>query len=608
MSTPRSQETSRWATLGMVPLFCALGLAFTAANASAEDAGPGINWRGWSDAVFAEAAREHKLVLLDMEAIWCHWCHVMDETTYRDAKVVQLLNDHFIAVKVDQDGEPALSQRYEDWGWPATILFDAQGRELAKERGYVEPAAMAQLLQTLIEKPEPIPDMPESRPAASATLSKKQVQVLTERLERAYDSERGGWGNRHKFVQADALDYLLARAAEGDKVAAERARQTLMQARKLIDPVWGGIYQYSDDGTWDSPHYEKIMSSQANAIRIYATAFVLLGDQEFKQAAESVAAYVLTHLRDSGGAFYPSQDADLSATVKGKTFYALDDAGRRKLGEPRIDKNLYAREAGWAISALVSLHEASGEARWLDAAKDAARWAVAQRMTEDGGWRHDHEDAGGPYMTTNLAMANAALDLYRVTADRMWLGVAQHTGDFMVAHLEDHAVGGFALAPVPADAIGVMKTPIKHFDDNTGAIRFYNALAQYTGDARYAETAKRTMAYLAGTPAANRAAFWPGLLQADAELSGQPLHLTVVGRKGDPAAEQLYRIALTYPATYRRIEWLDDREGPLPNPDVLYPTLDRAALFACIDKRCSRPIFSAEGAKPALDRLFGRSG
>ena len=194
-----------------------------------------------------------------MEAVWCHWCHVMDETTYKDPAVVKLINQHFIAVKVDQDGNPALSQRYEDWGWPATVMFDGKGRELNKERGYVEPAAMAQVLQALVDKPEPMPEAPVSKPAALALLSAQQKQVLTQRLEAAYDAEHGAWGNRHKFLQVDALDYLLLNASAGDQTARERVRQTLLNARAIIDPVWGGIFQYSDDGTWNSPHYEKIM-------------------------------------------------------------------------------------------------------------------------------------------------------------------------------------------------------------------------------------------------------------------------------------------------------------------------------------------------------------
>ena len=144
----------------------------------------------------------------------------------QDPAVVKLINDHFIAVKVDQDANPALSQRYEDWGWPATVMFDGKGRELNKERGYVEPAAMAQVLQALVDKPEPMPEMPVSKPAALALLTQQQKQVLGDRLEAAYDVEHGGWGNRHKFLQADALDYLLLNASAGDATARERARQT----------------------------------------------------------------------------------------------------------------------------------------------------------------------------------------------------------------------------------------------------------------------------------------------------------------------------------------------------------------------------------------------
>lgn len=152
----------------------------------------------------------------------------------------------------------------------------------------------------------------------------------------------------------------------------------------------------------------------------------------------------------------------------------MNDQERRTLGEPRIDRNLYAREAGWAISALVALHEATGKDKWLAAAMDAARGAIAQRLSPSGGWRHDAEDNGGPFMTTNLAMASATLDLYRVT-------------------------------PIAC-------------------------------------------------------------------------------------------------------EWLDEADGALPNPDVTYPTLARPALFACIEKRCSLPIYAPEEARRKLDRLFGRTG
>src|SRR5450432_2549278 len=110
-----------------------------------------IEWQPWSDAVFARAKAEKKLVLLDVGAVWCHWCHVMDEITYRDPAVLALLREHYIAVRVDQDARPDISNRYEDYGWPATVVFNADGNEIVKRRGYLEPAAMASMLQAIID-------------------------------------------------------------------------------------------------------------------------------------------------------------------------------------------------------------------------------------------------------------------------------------------------------------------------------------------------------------------------------------------------------------------------------------------------------------------------
>ncbi|MGA7395341.1 MAG: DUF255 domain-containing protein, partial [Terrimicrobiaceae bacterium] len=96
-----------------------------------------IEWHPWSEAVFEQAKRENRFVLLDLGAVWCHWCHVMEEITYRHPEVVRLIRSRYIAVQVDQDSRPDLSNRYEDYGWPATIVFDANGGEIVKRQGYI---------------------------------------------------------------------------------------------------------------------------------------------------------------------------------------------------------------------------------------------------------------------------------------------------------------------------------------------------------------------------------------------------------------------------------------------------------------------------------------
>jgi uncharacterized protein YyaL (SSP411 family) len=107
--------------------------------------------------------------------------------------------------------------------------------------------------------------------------------------------------------------------------------------------------------------------------------------------------------------------------------------------------------------------------------------------------------------------------------------------------------------------------------------------------------AERAMLFIA-TPGATdrRGYFVAGLLLADHELTSSPLHITIVGRKDDPRAQELFAAAIRQPRTYQRIEWLDDREGPLPNTDVEYPTLTKAAAFFCTDRACSAPVFAAD--------------
>jgi thioredoxin-related protein len=317
---------------------------------AAEKPSPEIAWQDWSDAVFARAQAEKKLVLLDLGAVWCHWCHVMEETTYRDPEVVELIGRHFIAVRVDQDSRPDLSNRYEDYGWPATILFDASGRELVKFAGYIPPRRMASLLAATVEDPTPGPSArPEAPASAPSTgvLSPALRQELAEILAARYDRGKGGWGFAKKYLDFDSVEWCLSRARSGDVDAEKMARETLDLSRRLIDPVWGGLDQYSDSGDWDHPHYEKLLQFQAGGIETYAQAYALWRRPEDLESARAIRGYLRDFLTSPEGAFYVSQDADLHAGEHSGEYYALSDADRRSQGVPRVDTNLYARETAW---------------------------------------------------------------------------------------------------------------------------------------------------------------------------------------------------------------------------------------------------------------------
>jgi len=141
--------------LSLIAILIAVAPALTP-SARADQSG--LTWHRWSDALFDRAARENKYILLHMAAVWCHWCHVMERTTYRDPAIQRRLAERFIAVRVDQDSDPELSYRYENWGWPATIMFDKDGNEIFKRRGYISPELFDRLITAVIEDPSALPE------------------------------------------------------------------------------------------------------------------------------------------------------------------------------------------------------------------------------------------------------------------------------------------------------------------------------------------------------------------------------------------------------------------------------------------------------------------
>lgn len=563
-----------------------------------------IRWTSWSAELFTRAKAENRLVILDLEAVWCHWCHVMERKTYGDDRVRTVIGAHYIAVRADQDANPDLSGRYGEWGWPATIVFAPDGTEIAKLQGYVEPDEMHGLLQAAVKDPKPGPSVEAAiavKPADAHFLGKAERAALKRDVDDSYDDRNGGWGAPLKYIDADSLDLAVALAEEGDAKATSRARRTLDRALALIDPVWGGVYQYSDALDWSSPHFEKIMSFQAQYLRQYAQAHARWNVPRYREAARAIKAYMTGFLLGPEGAFYVSQNADLDHEVDGHAFYALDDAGRRAKGMPRIDTNHYARENGWAIGALAAYSDALGDAEALATAEKAARWVIEKRALPEGGFRHGASDRGGPFLGDTVAMGQAFLDLYAATGAREWLGRAAQAGTFIGARFKDE-LGGFAGAVSGETTSGPHARPAKPIEEQVSATRFLNLLAHYTGKPADRALAEHGMRYLVGAASGLERPL-PGILLADRELSVQPTHLTVVGGKDDPEARALHAMARALPTVYRRLDWWDTSEGPLSNPDVEYPDLGKPAAFACSGQVCSLPTFSAAELKATVAQM-----
>src|ERR1700754_2014531 len=193
-----------------------LFLLFVLISSAAHAETPPLPWQKWNPSLLDRAGKEQKYILLHMAAVWCHWCHVMEGTTYRDPAIQKTILDKFIPVRVDQDADPELSYRYEDWGWPATIMLDKDGNEILKRRGYIPPELFAKLLVAVIEDPSPLPSLERGAEVApnAVALSEKRRTEVEALLLKGYDKVHGGFGDAQHFIHADTIEWALERGRD----------------------------------------------------------------------------------------------------------------------------------------------------------------------------------------------------------------------------------------------------------------------------------------------------------------------------------------------------------------------------------------------------------
>jgi len=582
------------AVLWCLIVFCPALNSYSAPNSEP-------HWIEWNSSVFEQAKQEKKLVLLDLEAVWCHWCHVMHEETYGNTDIQSTLAKSFLLVRADQDQHLDLSARYQDYGWPATIIFNAEGKELRKLAGFIEPSEMQAVLADVIANPVPKDIEKEviGIEASLATLDRAVSEKLLARHYSTIDLQVGGLDTAHRYLDPDSIEFALRSAAKGSEKDADWVKLTLDQNLKLMDPVWGGVYQYSTNAGWNNPHFEKIVSSQATNIRLYSIAFGIFKDSKYLDAAKRIAEFINTFLTDPEGAFYTSQDADLQPGKHAAEYFTLNDTERRSLGLPRIDTNIYPRENGELIESLSWLYSVTGDRKYLDRATSSAKWIYAHRNISQGGFRHT-DNSGDPFLSDNLWMARASLALYEVTADRSYFENAKETLKFIDAHFTDSHEGGYySTSPVAKGAI----RPVRQIAENIALARTAALFAEYSGDQQFHVMAERAFAFIGTPEIALYSVTEPGVLLAAQEISGQPTHVAILGSKSDSTAGAMFLVALTLPNVYRRVEWWDREQGALPNPDVQYPKLPRAAAFLCVNRRCSLPIFSEDELKKRLTEI-----
>jgi len=451
---------------------------------------------------------------------------------------------------------------------------------------------MHALLKTTVEEPilsyysgDDQKAIPVINPEISSDLKRK---LLYKHIQ-SFDWEHGGLISPIKFLDRDSVEFSLLQAANNDQTESRMARLTLSRSFALLDPVWGGVYQYSTQGNWDHPHYEKTMAAQTGYLRIYAMAYSLWHEQRFLLAANSIFEYIKRFLTSPSGAFYSAQTDKIDG-YDASAYFALSNHQRMSVGIPEVCKQIYSRENGWAIEALATLYEYTGDKSALQRAVRAARWIIGHRSLFEGGFRHDEFDEAGPFLSDSLAMGRAMLHLYRITGEQKWLLYTCNVTDFINIHFRRRG-SGFNRA---IDR-GEVSRPAPQIDENISLTRFANLLFHYTGQIRFKEISKHGLRFLSIPQIATARQEEAGILLVNAELNKAPIHIVIIGDKNDPQTEILYQAALRSYNWYKKIECFEENTSLPEDSEVkLNENEHYPVAYVLNEFHCSKPIYEPD--------------
>jgi len=472
-----------------------------------------VDWLPWGEEALARARTEGKPLLVSIGYSACHWCHVMERESFEDEATAADMNELFVNVKVDREERPDVDAVYMDavvaltgqGGWPLTVFLTPDGEPFFGGTYFPpEPRhglpSFRQVLRAVAdayrESPDAVAAQAESlvgalRRSAEAEPSREPLtESLLAEAERGLlaqlDPRWGGFGHAPKFPPASVLEFLLRRGA------LEPVRLTLdgMAAGGMWDVVGGGFHRYSVDAQWLVPHFEKMLYDNALLVPAYLHAWLLTGEERYREVAERTLEYMLRELRLPGGGLASAQDADTDG-VEGLTYTwtadeeapiellqpfehgrsilrgELDEETRARLlaireqrPQPALDDKVIASWNGLALAAL-----AEG-ARRLDRADFlAAAVELGELLAVDPLWRtvRDGHAKYPAFLDDYANVAHGFYELHVATGDLRWLQESRRVALTAAELCGDPERGGFFLSPANGEQLVARQ---KAFDDN----------------------------------------------------------------------------------------------------------------------------------------------
>jgi uncharacterized protein YyaL (SSP411 family) len=600
-----------------------------------------VDWYPWGEAAFAEAERRDVPLLISIGYSTCHWCHVMARESFSDPVVAALINDGFVAVKVDREEHPDVDASYlaaagaftENLGWPLNVFVTPRGRTFyAGTYWPPEPLgghpAFRQVLESVLDAwrnrraeveqnaavvAAAIAD--QGVPSAGALPGGAELASAVRHVLEGEDEEFGGFGRAPKFPVAPVLLFLLERGAAGDAEAGALAARTLrtMAGSGLRDPIEGGFFRYATARDWTEPHYERMLYDNALLLQAYARLDQL---EPFGQpvpgsgraTAEGIVAFLQGVLSRPEGGFASAQDSE--STVDGVRveggYYALDAAGRAAQRPPAVDAKVLTGWNGLAIDALATAGFALSRPDWVQAACATADAILGRHLVADGtllrasiGERVSHARATledyGMLAAGLVAVAGASGEVRYAIAARDLVDAALAAAGatpFGVPGGADPALAARGLALEADPSEGAYPSGLSAMA--SASLRLY----LLTGHGPYRQASEQAMELLAPL-AVPRPVSFGGALAVMSALAAPVTQLVVVTDDPDSATASVARGWFRSGAV-STVVTRAQAEAFAAAGFELFEGRDREAAYLCESFVCRLPLTDAEELERAL--------
>lgn len=572
-----------------------------------------INWLPWGNDAFNLAQAENKPVLLSVSAVWCYWCHVMDETTYSDPDVIEFLANHFIAVRVDSDQRPDINSRYNVGGWPTTAFLTGHGGIIGGAT-YLPPdqfmAMMGEIQQAYSEDRPGLYDQAREmhrhrrdmagRGAAGPDIDDSLVDNVARVVAGAYDAANGGFGNQPKFPSFPVIQFVghLARTT-GEEFYRVMLEKTLdrMAGSPINDQEEGGFFRHCAGSDWSEPQLEKLLEDNVGLAQVYLDAGFLLDRDEYCRTASRTIDYIMEHLFDSAVPGFPDLCGFHGSQGAHSEYFSQPMESRRNQPRPAVDPSFYTSGNAQAV---VLLLDAAWRLERPELGETALQvLAAMDRIAKTGPLGHVFGQQGMDpqpgFLLDWTHLVSAHLSAYAFTNKEDHLNRATVLANEMLERFFDQHNGGFFDIEQDGGAIGHLEIREKPLPDNAAAALALLKLHQMTGKDDYRQVAETALSvFVQSYREYGEFAAPYGL--AIHRLKNPPVEVTVEGGHRDPSTTAMLKAAYQLDCPHLEVK-------PILAQDAGAPAL----AHVCLNTVCLPPVRDPGELAEAVANMSGPS-